>query len=79
VQAKTQLRYVKARVDLTTGNLGRLAGELVRAGARDAHPTPDGFMTIGVVAPSYRAAQTLADDLLAKACARPAAGLTISV
>jgi hypothetical protein len=70
VQAKTQLRYVKAQVDLTTGNLVRLAGELVRAGARDAHPTPDGFMTIGVVAPSHRDAQTLADDLIAKASAR---------
>jgi hypothetical protein len=70
VQAKTQLRYVKAQVDLTTGNLVRLAGELVRAGARDAHPTPDGFMTIGVVAPSHRAAKTLADDLLAKTTTR---------
>ena len=70
MQAKTQLRYVRAQVDLTTGNLVRLAGELVRAGARDAHPTPDGFMTIGVVAPSHRAAQTLADDLIAKASAR---------
>jgi hypothetical protein len=70
VQAKTQLRYVKAQVDITTGNLVRLAGELVRAGARDAHPTSDGFMTIGVVASSHRAAQTLADDLLAKASAR---------
>lgn len=66
MQAKTQLRYVRARVDLTTGNLARLAGELVRAGARDAHPTPDGFMTIGVVASSHSAAQTLADALLAK-------------
>ncbi len=70
MQAKTQLRYVKAQVDLTRGNLVRLAGELVRAGARDAHPTSDGFMTIGVVAPSHRDAQTLADDLLAKASAR---------
>jgi hypothetical protein len=70
VQAKNQLRYVKARVDLTTGNLVRLAGELVRAGARDAHPTADGFMTIGVVATSHHDAQTLADDLLAKASAR---------
>jgi len=70
VQAKCQLRYVRARVDLTTANLVRLAGELVRAGARDAHPTPDGFMTIGVVAPSYSAARTLADDLLAKTSTR---------
>jgi hypothetical protein len=70
VQAKTQLRYVKARVDLTTGNLVRLAGELVRAGARDAHPTPDGLITIGVVASSPHAAQTLAEDLLAKASTR---------
>jgi len=70
VQARTQLRYVKAQVDLTTGNLVRLAGELVRAGARDAHPTPDGFMTIAVVAPSHRAAQTLADDLLTKTSVR---------
>jgi hypothetical protein len=71
VQAKTRLRYVNAHVDATTANLIRLAGELVRAGARDAHPTADGFMTIGVVAPSHRDAQTLADDLLAKASARP--------
>ena len=70
MQARTQLRYVKAQVDLTTGNLVRLAGELVRAGARDAHPTPDGFMTIAVVAPSHRAAQTLADDLLTKTSVR---------
>ena len=71
MQAKTQLRYVKAHVELTTVSLSRLAGEVVRAGARDAHPTPDGFMTIAVVAPSHRAAQTLADNLLAKASTRP--------
>ena len=70
MQAKTQLRYVKAQVNLTTGNLGRLAGELVRAGARDAHPTADGFMTIAVVAPSQFDAQTLADGLLAKTSTR---------
>jgi hypothetical protein len=66
-----KLRYVKARVDLTTGNLARLAGELVRAGARDAHPTPDGLITIAVVAPSHRAAQAYADDLLARTRTRP--------
>ncbi|HEX6789373.1 MAG TPA: hypothetical protein VF091_09040 [Gaiellaceae bacterium] len=71
MQAKTQLRYVKARVDLTTGNLARLAGELVRAGARDAHPTADGLMTIAVIAPSHTAAQVLADDLLARTRTRP--------
>ena len=70
MQAKHQLRYVKARVDLTTANVARLAGELVRAGARDAHPTADGLLTIGVVAPSYSAARTLADDLLAKTSTR---------
>jgi hypothetical protein len=70
VQAKHRLRYVKAQVDLTTANVARLAGELVRAGARDAHATPDGELTIAVVAPSYGAARTLADDLLAKTSTR---------
>jgi hypothetical protein len=65
------LRYVKAQVDLTTANVVRLAGELVRAGARDAHATADGELTIGVVAPSYSAARTLAADLLAKASTKP--------
>ena len=71
VQAKHRLRYVKAQVDLTTANVARLAGELVRAGARDAHETADGGLAIAVIAPSHGAARTLADDLLAKASTRP--------
>lgn len=70
MQAKHRLRYVKAQVDLTTSNVARLAGELVRAGARDAHATADGELAIGVVASSYSAARTLADDLLAKTSTR---------
>ena len=70
MQAKHRLRYVKAQVDLTTSNVARLAGELVRAGARDAHATADGELAIGVVAPSYSAARTLADHLLAKTSTR---------
>jgi hypothetical protein len=70
VQAKHRLRCVKAQVDLTTANVARLAGELVRAGARDAHATADGELTIAVVAPSYSAARMLADDLLAKTSTR---------
>lgn len=70
MQAKHRLRYVKAKVDLTTANVARLAGELVRAGARDAHATADGELAIAVVASSHSAARTLADDLLAKARTR---------